>query len=358
MDLVKRLLKARGLSSLAFLIALFIIVGAMNPAFLTPATIAACFNTSVVYTLVAVGVAFTLFIGEIDVSVGSNLGLVAVVVGSMLRDGTPLPIACLVGILIGVAIGLVNAWGVAVMKAPSLIFTLGTNGVLRGIVYVYTNGQWVENLPKEFKDFSAVTGIGDFTVYYCAVIALVILIHFALTQTRHGRWFAAVGDNANGATLVGIPALQTKVLAYVICGVMAAIGGIIFCSRIGFVTPMSGNGYEMKAIAACVLGGVSLLGGVGSVLGAAVGSVIMASISYLLVFMGFSSNYDNAITGVILIVIVVVDALLQHRSIVQNRHARLNARVSPKATSEVLAEQIADFGEAAMSPLGKKGGVR
>ena len=91
MDLVKRLLKARGLSSLAFLIALFIIVGAMNPAFLTPATIAACFNTSVVYTLVAVGVAFTLFIGEIDVSVGSNLGLVAVVVGSMLRDGTPLP---------------------------------------------------------------------------------------------------------------------------------------------------------------------------------------------------------------------------------------------------------------------------
>ena len=345
MDLVKRLLKARGLSSLAFLIALFIIVGAMNPAFLTPATIAACFNTSVVYTLVAVGVAFTLFIGEIDVSVGSNLGLVAVVVGSMLRDGTPLPVACLVGILIGVAIGLVNAWDVAVMKAPSLIFTLGTNGVLRGIVYVYTNGQWVENLPKEFKDFSAVTGIGDFTVYYCAVIALVILIHFALTQTRRGRWFAAVGDNANGATLVGIPALQTKILAYVICGVMAAIGGIIFCSRIGFVTPMSGNGYEMKAIAACVLG-------------AAVGSVIMASISYLLVFMGFSSNYDNAITGVILIVIVVVDALLQHRSIVQNRHARLNARVSPKATSEVLAEQIADFGEAAMSPLGKKGGVR
>ena len=133
MDFVKRLLKARGLSSLAFLIALFIIVGAMNPAFLTPATIAACFNTSVVYTLVAVGVAFTLFVGEIDVSVGSNLGLVAVVVGSMLRDGTPLPVACLVGILIGVAIGLVNAWGVAVMKAPSLIFTLGTNGVLRGI---------------------------------------------------------------------------------------------------------------------------------------------------------------------------------------------------------------------------------
>ena len=337
MNIVKRLMKARGLSSLIFLIALFFVVGSINPAFLTPATIAACFNTSVVYTLVAVGVAFTLFIGEIDVSVGSNLGLVAAVVGTMLRDGQPL---------------------VAVMKAPSLIFTLGVNGILRGIIYVYTNGAWVENLPKSFKDFSAVTGVGDLTVYYCAVIALVVIIHMVLTKTRRGRWFAAVGDNANGATLVGIPTLRTKILAYVLCGVFAAVGGILFCSRIGFVTPMSGNGYEMKAIAACVLGGVSLLGGVGSVLGAAVGSVIMASISYLLVFMGFSSNYDNAITGVILIVIVVVDALLQHRSIVKNRHARLNARVAQKPVSEQLAEQIAEFGAEVLDSSDTRGGER
>lgn len=126
--------------------------------------------------------AFTLFIGEIDVSVGSNLGLVAAVVGTMLRDGQPLIAAVVVGIAIGAAIGLINAWGVAVMKAPSLIFTLGVNGILRGIIYVYTNGAWVENLPKSFKDFSAVTGIGDLTVYYCAVIALVVIIHMMLTR--------------------------------------------------------------------------------------------------------------------------------------------------------------------------------
>lgn len=316
----------------------------MNPAFLSPANIAACFNTSVVYTLVAVGMAFTLFIGEIDVSVGANLGLVAAVVGSMLRDGQPLALACMVGILIGALIGLINAWGVAIMKAPSLIFTLGTNGVLRGIIYVYTNGAWVENLPKEFKDFSAVTAVGGLSVYYWAAILLVVIVHFLLTRTRRGRYFAAVGDNSQGATLVGLPTLQTKVLAYVICGVMAAVGGILFCSRIGFVTPMSGNGYEMKAIAACVLGGVSLLGGVGTVVGSAIGAVIMASISYLLVFMGFSSNYDNAITGIILIVIVVVDALIQHRSIVKNRHARLEARVS--AEGPALDAQAVKGGEA------------
>lgn len=358
MNVVKRLIKARGFSALIFLLMLFVGVGAINPAFLTPANIAACFNTSVVYTLVAVGVAFTLFIGEIDVSVGSNLGLVAAVVGTMLRDGQPLIAAIAVGIVLGALIGLVNAWGVAVMKAPSLIFTLGVNGVLRGIIYVYTNGAWVENLPKRFKDFSAVTGIGNLTVYYCAVIALVILIHLTLVKTRQGRWFAAVGDNANGATLVGLPTLQTKIAAYVICGIFAAIGGILFCSRIGFVTPMAGNGYEMKAIAACVLGGVSLLGGVGSTLGAAVGAVIMASISYLLVFMGFSSNYDNAITGVILIVIVVVDALLQHRTIVKSRHARLNARVSTLPTLDKLAQQIDEFGADIMNPHDSREGGR
>lgn len=331
MQQVKKLLKARGLSSLIFLVALFAIVGVINPAFLSSSNISACFNTSVVYTLVAVGMAFTLFTGNLDVSVGANLGLTAAVVGSMLRDGQPLVLAVGVGVLIGAAIGLINAWGVAIMKAPALIFTLGVNGVLRGVIYVYTNGAWVENLPKEFKDFSAVTAVGDLSVYYCVTIIVVVAIHFLLTRTRRGRYFQAVGDNDQGATLVGLPTLQTKVLAYVICGVMAAVAGIIFASRIGFVTPMSGNGYEMKAIAACVLGGVSLLGGVGSVIGAAIGSVIMASISYLLVFMGFSSNYDNAITGIILIIIVVADALIQHRSMVRNRRARLMARVSTEA---------------------------
>lgn len=339
MQQVKKLLKARGLSSLIFLVALFAIVGAINPAFLSSSNISACFNTSVVYTLVAVGMAFTLFTGNLDVSVGANLGLTAAVVGSMLRDGQPLVLAVAVGILIGAAIGLINAWGVAIMRAPALIFTLGVNGVLRGVIYVYTNGAWVENLPKEFKDFSAVSAVGDLSVYYCVTIIVVVAIHFLLTRTRRGRYFQAVGDNDQGATLVGLPTLQTKVLAYVICGVMAAVAGIIFASRIGFVTPMSGNGYEMKAIAACVLGGVSLLGGVGSVIGAAIGSVIMASISYLLVFMGFSSNYDNAITGIILIIIVVADALIQHRSMVRNRRARLMARVSAGAPAADAAAQ-------------------
>ena len=326
--MMKKILKSRETTSFLFLAALFLLVGIINPSFLTLSNISACFNTSVVYTLIAVGMAFAIFVGEIDVSVGSNLGLVAAVVGTMIQNGSNWFAAFAVGICIGAVVGLINGWGVAVMKIPSLIFTLGTNGILRGMMYLQVGAEQVNQLPKAFKDISSMTLVGSFTIYYCCAVLLTLLIHALLTRTRKGRYFIAVGDNAGGAELVGIPATRTKVLAYVICGVLSAIGGIIFCSRIGIVTSLSGNGYEMKAVAACVLGGISLSGGVGSVIGAAIGAVIMASISYLLVFMNFSSNYDNAITGVILITIVVIDALMQHRAAVNNRHARLSARTA------------------------------
>ena len=140
---MKRVLKARELSSFLFLVALFLIVGIINPNFLTTDNIIACFNDSVVYIIVSVGMAFAIFIGEIDVSVGANLGFTATVVSCMLRDGENWALAFLAGILIGAAIGLFNGWGVAIRGVPSLIFTLGTNGVMRGMMYVYTGGAWV-----------------------------------------------------------------------------------------------------------------------------------------------------------------------------------------------------------------------
>ncbi len=323
---MKRLLKMRELSSFLFLIALFILVGILNPSFLTASNIVACFNDSVVYIIISVGMAFAIIVGEIDVSVGANLGFTATVVSCMLRDGQNWAVAFLTGILIGVLIGLFNGWGVAVMGVPSLIFTLGTNGVMRGMMYVYTGGAWVENLPASFKRLYTNTLVGNLSVSFVTTAAVVLIIHILLKTTKRGRYFTAVGDNPAGATLVGIPAVQTKVFAYVLCGFFAAISGIVFSSRIGFVTSTSGSGYEMKAVAACVLGGISLSGGVGSVVGASIGAVIMASISRLLVFMELGSTYDDTITGIMLITIVVVDALMQRNTAEKNRRERLSAR--------------------------------
>ncbi len=337
---MKKLFKAREMTAFLFLVALFLVVGVINPDFLRGGeNIAACFNGAIVYILVAVGMAFTILIGEIDVSVGSNLGLVAAVVGTMMQNGESWIKAFLFGLIIGIIVGLINGWGVAVMKIPSLIFTLGTNGVLRGMMFLMVGTKQVTDVPVAFKNLSSKSVVGPLTVFFCCTVVLVAVIQLLMSRTKRGRYFIAVGDNAGGADLVGIPATRTKVLAYVICGILAAVAGILFCSRAGQVTSLSGNGYEMKAVAACVLGGISLSGGLGSVVGAAVGAIIMSSISYLLVFMKLSSYYDNVITGIVLLIIVVLDALMQHRSAVNNRHARLVARTATAGVEKGGEEQ-------------------
>lgn len=314
------------MSSFLFLAALIFVVGCVNPSFWQPASILNCFNDSVVFTLLAVGSAFVILTGEIDVSVGATLGMSAAVGATLLRDGSNWAVAILAALAIGAVIGFVNGFGVSVLQIPSLIFTLGVNGVVRGLIYVFTKGAWVENLPAGFTRMSNTLIAGQLTTFYAAAILAVIAGHLILTQTKKGKYFIAVGDNAAGATLVGIPASQTKITAYILSGVFAAAAGMIYTSRIGFITPTAGNSYEMKAIAACVLGGISLTGGQGSLIGASIGAIIMSSISRILVFLGFSSDYDNTITGILLITIVVLNTVTQNRAILKNRHQILSAR--------------------------------
>jgi AI-2 transport system permease protein len=240
--------------------------------------------------------------------------------------------------LVGALVGLVNGFGVAILNIPSLIFTLGTMGIVRGLVYVYTGGAWVENLPASFTKLAATKLVGGLATFYAIAIAIVIIAHIILTSTRRGKYFIEVGDNAAGATSIGIPTANTKIAAYVLCGLFASMAGVIYSSRIGFITSTAGSGYEMTAIAACVLGGVSLSGGLGSLIGASVGAVIMSSVSSILVFMGFSSDYDNTITGILLIGIVVIDAVSQNRSTAKNRHARLAARSTTENNWKVANE--------------------
>lgn len=312
--MLKKIKSFKEIRSLACLILLFAVVGMVNPDFLATTSLLNCFNDSVVFTLLAVGIAFVIFTGEIDVSIGAVLGLAAAVSSSLLRDGYNLIIALLSAVLIGIIVGYINGYCVSYLKIPSLILTLATNGICRGLIYVYTHGSWVENLPAYFTGLSQFKLISELTAFYTVTLLIVLILDFYVKKTEKGRSFIAVGDNYNGAMLVGIKAKRVKLISYVLCGVLAAIAGVCYSSRIGFITPLAGNGYEMKAIAACVIGGASLVGGQGTLLGVAIGAVIMSSINRILVFIGLSSNYDNTITGILLITLVVADALLQKRS--------------------------------------------
>ena len=333
MNKVKSLLKARWMSSLIFLLLLFLITGIAEPEFLSYSNIISCFNTATMYTLLAIGIAFVIMTGEIDVSIGSTLGLSAAMTGLIAKQDGSIAVMLLAVVATGAVIGLVNGVGVAYFGVPSLIFTLGTNSVVRGMIYILSDGRTVENFGGSLASYGNLTLFAEITLYYAIVILLVAVAHIVLTKTRKGKYFIAVGDNAGGANLVGISVTGTKLLAYVLCGVFAGLGGFVFASKYGQVMTVAGNGYEMTAIAACVLGGISLSGGLGNMVGAAIGAVIMSSISRLLVFIGLPSTYDNTITGIMLIVIVVVDALTQRRSIEMARRKRLLSR-----TAETAAE--------------------
>ena len=328
MSKVKQLLKARWMSSLIFLILLFLITGAAEPSFLSYSSIVNCFNSATMYTLLALGIAFVIMTGEIDVSIGATLGLTAAMTGAIAQQNGSIGLMLLVVVLVGAVIGLINGMGVACFGVPSLIFTLGTNSVVRGIVYILSDGRTVENFGGAVSGYGNQVLFAGVTLYYAIALLLVAVSHVMLTRTKKGKYFIAVGDNAGGANLVGISVTGTKLLAYVLCGVFAGLGGFVFASKYGQVMTVAGSGYEMTAIAACVLGGISLSGGLGNVVGAAIGAVIMSSISRLLVFIGLPSTYDNTITGVMLIVIVVADALAQRRSIETARRKRLLSRTA------------------------------
>ena len=328
MSKVKNLFSARWMSSLVFLLLLFVITGIADPSFLNYSSIISCFNTATMYTLLAVGIAFVIMTGEIDVSIGATLGITAAMTGMIAQQGgsvVSMLAACLVT---GAAGGLVNGAGVAYFGVPSLIFTLGTNSVVRGLIYILTDGRTIENFGGVIASYGNKTIFAEITVYYAIAVAMVAVAHVVLTKTRKGKYFIAVGDNAGGANLVGISVLSTKILAYILCGVFAGLGGFVFASKYGQVMTVAGNGYEMTAIAACVIGGISLSGGLGNMVGAAIGAVIMSSISRLLVFIGLPATYNNTITGIMLIVIVVADSLTQRRSIEMARRKRLLSRTA------------------------------
>ena len=328
MSKVRNLFKARWMSSLIFLILLFLITGAADPKFLQYDNIINCFNSATMYTLLAIGIAFVIMTGEIDVSIGATMGLAAAVTGLIAQQDGGIPRMLITCILIGICTGIVNGLGVAGIGVPSLIFTLGTNSVIRGILFLTSDGRTVENFNAPLAGPANQVLFAGITTYYVIAVILVVIAHVVTSRTRRGKYFIAVGDNPGGANLVGISTFWTKLVAYILCGIFAGIAGFVFASKYGQVMTVAGNGYEMTAIAACVLGGISLSGGLGNMVGAAIGAVIMSSIGRLLVFIGLSATYNNTITGVMLIVIVVVDALTQRRAIENARRKRLLSRMS------------------------------
>ena len=324
-----RILKSREFLVLVLLVAMILAVATVNKAVLRPMTLINIVNSSLFLMLLAIGQMFVILTRGIDVSVGAIAGLSAVIFGFALNAGIPLPLSMVLALATGLVGGMVNGVGVAWVGIPPIIMTLGTLGAYRGLMRVLTGGSWIESIPQNIKSF-AVTRYLSVPLMVWAMVVVVIVVALLLWKLKPARYFYAVGDNYDGAYLLGINVKMTRFWAFALSGFFAGAAAIVFVGQIGFVPMQTGNGQELKAIAAVVLGGVSLMGGTGSIWSAVIGALFLTAVDSMMIFLKVPGSWNNAVAGFVLLAVVVFDFLI--RRAVRNR--RLAARAAEMQNSE------------------------
>ncbi|SMB78405.1 autoinducer 2 ABC transporter membrane protein [Pasteurella testudinis DSM 23072] len=287
-------------------------------------TVTMIFTSAQIVMLLSIGATFVILTRNIDVSVGSIMGLCAVIMGSLLNLGYPLSAAFIITVFCGFSAGLFNGVLVTILRIPAIVATLGTLGLYKGIMLLLTGGKWIEGLPQTLKSLSEPVFLNISPIGWLLVI-LIISAYLFLGKVRLGRNFYAVGDNLQGALQLGVSVNVIRISAFAINGMTAALAGIVFASQIGFVPNSTGNGLEMKAIAACVLGGISLLGGSGNIIGAILGAYFLIEIDTILVLLKVPAYWNNFVAGVVLLAVLVFDGRIRimiEKNIKLQRYAR------------------------------------
>lgn len=292
--------------SVLILLVICIFATILSPSFLSVTNLFNVFKQITVAGVVGCGMTFVILTGGIDLSVGSILGLAGVLAAGVLESTGNPAVAIGLALIVGIACGAVNGFFVSFCEIPPFIATLGMMTLLRGCVLVYTKGSPISIKSDVYKFF----GKGDIIGVPVPVIILILLFllaHYILTQTSYGRSIYAFGGNREAARLSGISTRFTEWMAYTINGLMCGIAGVILTARLGSAQSTSGTGIEMDAIAAVILGGTSLSGGVGFVLPTVVGAMIMGIIDNILTLMNVNPHATNIVKGAVILIAVLVD---------------------------------------------------
>ena len=337
---MKTLLKNRELSAFFAIVALFVVLVALNPAYFSLQTLAMIFASSQILCLLALGATLVMLTRNIDVSGGSTVGLSAITVGVALNNGYGLATAIAFALAIGALAGAFNGLLVVGLRIPAIVATLGTLGLYRGVMLLWTGGKWIEGLPDSLKSLSEPLFIGVSPLGWL-VLALLLAGAWLLSRTASGRDFYAVGDNLAAARQLGVAVNRTRMLAFTLNGMLAACAGIVFAAQIGFVPNQTGSGLEMKAIAACVLGGISLLGGTGTLLGAFLGAFFLTQIDTVLVLFRLPAWWNDFIAGLVLLGVLVLDGRLR-QALARHQRALKYSRFQPGNKG---GKQVARFPE-------------
>ena len=295
---------------LMFLVAFAIVLSLLSDRFLTVPNLVNLLRQATINGILAVGMTIVILTGGIDLSVGSVLAISVVVTADLIKQGSPIAVAMLAGLLAGGLLGYLNGLLVSLGKIPPFIATLGMMTFARGIALVYTNGKPITGFPPSFRVIGTASVAG---IPIPVLIAGLIFItgYLFLSHTRFGTYIYAIGDNQVAARFAGIPTQRFVTAVYVAAGFLSALAGMILIARLDSAQPTIGKGYEFDAIAAVVVGGTSLSGGKGSLLGTILGVLIIAMLNNGLNLLNVSSFYEQVVKGVIIAMALLLHNLIR-----------------------------------------------
>ena len=286
--------------------ALVVVLTCLKPSFIQPGNLVNILKQASINGILAFGMMFVIIAGGFDMSVGSTVAFTGVLAAMLGQGQYPLIVPLAVAMLAGLAVGVVNGVGVAVGDLPPFIMTLGTMTAVRGLALLISNGKPVIGISTEYK---AVAASSIFGVPMLAVFLVVIIIicSFVLAKTVYGRRVYACGGNLLAARVSGINTTKIRISTFAIAGLLAGLSGFLMTSRVTIGQPNAAESYEMDAITACVVGGVSMSGGVGKSWGVVVGCLLITVIANGLDIMGVSSHWQKIVKGAIIVLAVLLD---------------------------------------------------
>lgn len=308
-----RLLRTRESGTLLGLLVLCVALFIATPFFGTLDNLANVAEQSALVGVLAIGMTFVILTGGIDLSVGSVVALSGVVAALGVQRGWPLVLALGAGMLTGASAGLCNGALVTFGKLPPFIATLGMMSAARGAALMFADGRPITGFPETLRQV-ATARVSGVPLPVVIMLVLYALAHVVLSRTVLGRYTYAIGGNEEAAALCGINVRRYKIVVYVIAGVMAAVSSILLMARLNSAQPIAGIGYELDAIAAVVIGGTSLLGGAGSVVGTLIGALIMSVLRNGLNLLGVTSYVQQIAIGAVIVAAVLLDMALHRRA--------------------------------------------
>ncbi|MDD3338571.1 MAG: ABC transporter permease, partial [Lachnospiraceae bacterium] len=288
-------------------VVLCVVLTIASRSFLTPNNVLNVFQQISTNFIIAIGMTFIILLGGIDLSVGSTVAFSGLIMGLLMKSlGMPVAVALLIGLVCASAIGFFNGFLITFFKLPPFIATLGTMSIVRGAAYTITGGQPIYTFPQGFAMITGrVAGIPIFTILI--MVVLFVIAAYVLKYTKYGRYIYAIGGNENCAKLSGVNVGKVKCIAYVISGFCCGVAAIVLTSRLDSAVPTNADGAELDAIAAVVIGGTSMEGGEGVLVGTIIGALIIGVVANGMNLLNVPQGAQRMVKGMIIVIAVIVD---------------------------------------------------